>query len=91
MNVPVIGNGMTIGYTNGVKNVGLLGATNGTGYRVSVYNKKVSTTITGGEANIAGLFGLTTEPGKSGIIVNLDNVEVGTISSLKLGNYILKY
>jgi len=85
-----MGNGMTLGYTNGVQNVGLIGATNGTGYRTSAFNKGVSTTISSG-SNIPGDFGVTTDPAKSGLIANLDNVEVGEINSLKLGKFYIRY
>lgn len=89
-NAPVVGNGMTIGYTNGVSNVGLVGATNGTGYRASAFNKIVSTTISSG-ANIEGDFGLTTNPTKSGLIAKFSGLTLGTVPSEKLGNFYIRY
>lgn len=73
--VPVIGNGLTLGLTNGQVNVGLVSQhTNGQGYVASytnIYGQPVGT----GASTIAGStisLGVTTDPTKSGIVAQLD-------------------
>lgn len=66
----VVGNGKTLGLTNGTKNGGLAGYSNGSTNAniayVGVYGVNVGNTTTG--TSITGSLGITTDPTKSGII-----------------------
>jgi len=71
----VIGNGMSLGLTNGTNNYGLT-AGNGYNYpdgifRNNAYGQNQSTTITQTDTG-TGILGVTTDPAKSGITVNKD-------------------
>lgn len=73
----VKGNGMTIGLTNGTKNVGLSGTLGNNpnafaGTIESNYGTDVGTTLTAAWSNAgaANSLGLTTDPSKSGIVVD---------------------
>lgn len=79
--IPVVGNGMTLGFTNGSLNVGIAGSTAGG----SVYNsqKTYGTTIGTNASNSATSLsnlsmGVATDPTKSGLVGQLDvnSVEV---------------
>lgn len=63
----VVGNGMTLGLTNGANNIGAVGFTNvGLGGTNNAYGQSVSPTGTAG-TGITGNIGVTTDPTKSGI------------------------
>lgn len=73
---PVIGNGMSIGVTNGTQ---LGGLTTGNDYRpakplTGAYGKNVGTTATATEFNANTVIGLTTDASKSGLIASLSNI-----------------
>ena len=74
-NISVVGNGMTLGFTNGTDNVGIVsnGSWSNTGlFTEGSYNQPVGTTTIGGNAK-SGNFGVTTDGTKSGIIADLSN------------------
>lgn len=70
---PVVGNGMTVGYTNGTDNIGELVGAQGSAY----YRKSVFGTNAGTGTHIYDLtqtdksIGLTTDPTKSGMVADL--------------------
>ena len=95
MNAPVIGNGTCIGLDCGINGLsglatGANGAVGNIGGLPGLHTGYVFNSTNIGTA-VAVATGLTTDPTKSGLIANLDNIEVGKINSLKLGKYILKY
>lgn len=68
----VVGNGLTLGFTNGVQNVGIaLVASNNVGGYVKVYGTPVGTSIGGDTVGNKSL-GVTTDSSKSGIVVEAD-------------------
>lgn len=73
----VIGNGMVLGLNNGTKNYGLSsGSGNSSGQYLmgadSDYGKNVGTARTGSATTNAINIGITTDPTKSGMIVETD-------------------
>lgn len=72
----VVGNGMTVGWTNGTNNFGV-GGFYGTGGSQSTGNYGLPVGSSSVSANISVLktVGLTTDPEKSGIVANLDVIE----------------
>ena len=76
-NAPGIGNGMTLGLTNGTDNVGLANNTDSlsrTFVTPNNYGISVATSSAGGASPAGGRYGVTTDPTKSGIIVDLSNI-----------------
>ena len=64
----VVGNGMSLGFTNGNNNYGVVFGTNGGPYSdKEAYGTNVGTAGTTGESGEAKSFGITTDPIKSGI------------------------
>lgn len=92
-NIPVCGSGKTLGLTNGTNNAGLYNGSTGYAFALDiVYGKNVTNAILPpGGIYVTGTLGVTTDSTKSGIVANLSNVNIGKISSMKLGKYILKY
>ena len=91
-NVPVIGNGMTLGLTNGTDNVGVGRYPAGISAfhpAIALYGTKVGTTVPNAAVN--GSLGITADPTKSGITASLSGIDIGEVNSFKLGKYILKY
>ena len=84
---PVIGNGMTIGLTDGTNNVGLWNITSSPA-RLSAtdnqYGTNAGSVTTQGNfaTNNAGL-GLTTDSTKSGLIADLTNATAATINAMR--------
>ena len=85
--VPVKGNGIVLGLTNGTATAGLgwvnqgyLSATTGS-YGTAPKTASVSPFIT-------GQFGVTTDKTKSGLIADTSSISIKT---LKLGKYYIKY
>lgn len=77
--VPVAGNGMALGMTNGTKNFGTAAWVTVGGTSVNMinsvtgaYGTKVSTNVPDG-SSVRGTVGVTTDPTKSGMIANLVN------------------
>ncbi|MCQ2574566.1 MAG: hypothetical protein MJ156_00475 [Alphaproteobacteria bacterium] len=84
--VPVVGNGMTLGITDGVNNVGLLSDDGWNGFigRSSLYGADVGTAVTsttGPRADVGA--GVTTDPTKSGLIADLTNATAPTVAIIK--------
>ena len=73
--VPVMGNGKTLGFTNGVINFGL-SPDSGSGVNTitSVYNVDVGNKSFTGETGDIGAIGLTTDATKSGAVADVSNV-----------------
>lgn len=68
----VAGNGLTLGFTNGVQNLGIaLVSSNNVGGYVNVYGNPVGTSIGGDTVGNKSL-GITTDTDKSGIVVKAD-------------------
>ena len=71
--LPVVGNGMTLGLTNGSDYVGLAqsgGSTNRADMYLGAYGKDVGSSNLG-TSGPAGSYGITTNPTKSGIVADL--------------------
>lgn len=91
VNAPVIGNGMAMGITNGVQNIGLVSYdTGGYGVRLSgntsAWGTNVGTSVASGTLIQNGSrWGLTADSSKSGMIADLSKTTVSSI------NYIIKY
>ena len=83
-----MGNGMTLGLTNGSDYAGLgmytLQTTDG-------YGKNVGASASQYVISTYKTIGVTPDPTKSGVIASLSEVDIGEVSSVKLGKYILKY
>ena len=79
-NMPVVGNGMALGLTNGTNNCGLARVSqNGTYLLASpnAYGANVSSTASFSVDTLkSGIFGVTTEPTKSGIVAKITQSEV---------------
>lgn len=77
--IPVVGNGMTLGLTNGTQN-GSLAVTQNSGYSLSANTSTYGTSVSssnGSDTNrLTGRFGVTTDPTKSGIEGKINSVEV---------------
>ena len=74
--VPVVGNGMTLGLTNGTNLVGLNSSavqTNRDMFTTDAYNVNV-TTSTSSATGVLGKLGVTTDGSKSGLIADLSNI-----------------
>jgi hypothetical protein len=63
----VVGNGMTLGATDGTNNQGLTYQTNGVSYGVNNYGKPVGSSEGGGAVVSGKTIGITSDPSKSGI------------------------
>ena len=76
---PVIGNGKTLGLTNGT-NLGGLATTLTSNWTLNVneqaYNVNVTGNNPGDYTKAAGMFGITTDPEKSGIVADLPTYTV---------------
>lgn len=83
---PVVGNGITLGLTNGQDNLGIHGVDvpNGQmlGAATGVYGKEVGSTGNGGSSKV-GSFGLTTDPTKSGLKADLTSASAITVDALR--------
>lgn len=88
---PVIGNGLTLGLTNGTDNAGLahyrVGGTSAVNTYQGMYGNPVGTPGTG-DADIANALGVTTDPAKSGLIADLASATGITIEQLRLSERI---
>ena len=74
---PAVGNGMTIGLTNGSTNFGLTGTRQdsvGLITNPNLYGSSLSSSYIGSSANLNGVYGLTSDPTKSGIIVDTSDL-----------------
>ncbi len=83
---PVIGNGTSIGLTNGTQNGGL--ATNSSNPNqtwafTTSYGQNASTDTTNLATHLQGRLGLTTDPEKSGMIADLTEAESATINQMR--------
>lgn len=85
---PVVGNGMTVGFTNGSENVGIRSATGSVtvNYMNTAYGSNVGQVTSGGKSfslNESGI-GITTDPEKSGMYADLTTATAATINALRL-------
>ena len=88
--VPVKGNGMTLGLTDGNTGRGTVVASNGTiGWQNGAYGHVVSTTASGNFTYAYGYAGVTTNATKSGIIADTSNLLSITNYSLDCYYYIV--
>lgn len=72
----VVGNGMTLGLTDGTKNFGLRSNSSNVTYGApELYGQTMPTTVDGA-LNLSNGYGVTTDPEKSGIIANLPTITV---------------
>jgi hypothetical protein len=69
--VPVIGNGMTLGLTNGTSDAGIIVASNGIMQTsMNAYGTSLPSNISGGSSIVYGNVGVTSDPTKSGIVAD---------------------
>lgn len=89
---PVIGNGMTIGVTNGTTNAGLhSGGTGGSiATKTSSYGVPENTNDTSTGTALKTI-GLTTDPDKSGLITDLSNALGATVNQLRMAVALQRY
>ena len=94
-NAPVVGNGITLGFTNGAVNGGLCCDTatiNNRYFEPSFYGASVSESTSGNNGPyIYGHIGVTPDPTKSGLITKFSGLTLGTVTSKKLGNFYIRY
>ena len=72
-NIPVVGNGMTLGLTNGTQNVGLTSSqsnTNSNGAFEGLYGANIGTNASGSRATYNLSLGVATDPTKSGVVAD---------------------
>lgn len=84
----VVGNGMTLGLTNGTQNFGLAGNSSTSYYLqsfTSAYGQTVGTSAGGNGTTTNVTEGVTTDPTKSGIVANLDVIEYRAMVQLANG------
>ncbi len=90
---PVIGNGMTLGLTNGTANYGLQSGTSGTGTNynqiltanIERYGTSVGTGYSASPDGMSSLevIGVTSDPSKSGLVAVLTSATASTINALR--------
>lgn len=82
---PVIGNGMTLGLTDGTNTSGLFYASDGSmGISSADYGKDIGITHTTGQLTNGKVIGVTTDGEKSGIIVDLTQATAASLNALYL-------
>lgn len=85
---PVVGNGMTLGLTDGTNNVGLCSNNNNENhyiFQTSCFNKQVGKGSKSGSVGERYGFGVVTDPTKSGVVADLS---LSTNDKLKLYFYV---
>lgn len=92
---PVIGNGKTLGLTNGTLELGLTNSTSNYNHLYAVENASgtnAGSTVTSGgtQANNYQTIGISTTSAKSGMIADLTNATAATINALRLAFQIQK-
>ena len=95
MNAPVVGNGMTLGLTNG-KNVnsGIYFNNNSRAIFPSSQSYGMSLPNTNGADtpySNTTVLGVTTDPTELGLITKFSGLTLGTVPSEKLGNFYIRY
>lgn len=84
---PVIGNGITLGLTDGSSTAGLCFVTTDPDHLNAIktsYGSSIGNTLGSGSISNAGkTVGVTTDPTKSGLIADLSNASAATIASLR--------
>lgn len=86
-NAPVIGNGMTLGLTNGSGNYGVWQQAFQSNHLIAssgAYGTSVGSDSVSGDATAGITFGVTTDPAKSGMVADLSLVNAATINSLRM-------
>lgn len=86
-NIPVVGNGMTLGLTNGTDNAGTVWASGAAlDTKKTQYGQPVSTTAQSSSSGITGVIGITTDSSKSGIIADTsDTAQLRVMIQLATG------
>ena len=85
---------MTLGMSNNSLNLSLigdLGSSRVVSTSSNVYGEPVGTIGSHTNTTVAASLGVTTDATKSGLIVIFSGLTLGTITSLKLGNYYIRY
>ena len=95
MNVPVIGNGVTLGLVDSHNING--GMTIDAPVGLSTFQNYYGTNISGNDTMVGiggltpGALGVTTDPTKSGLITKFSGLTLGTVPSEKLGSFYIRY
>ena len=91
---------MALGMTDGTNYIGTVSSWGNNGHgildtlvrgTVNSYGVSVGNNDTSQLESANKTLGVTMDPTKSGIVASLSDINIGTINSLKLGKYILKY
>ena len=89
---PVKGNNKCLGLTNGTKTAGMGVSSSNDLYGADCYGSTVgSTSGTTILKSGAGAIGVTTSASNSGLVASPFGYTIGTISSLQLGNWYIKF
>lgn len=82
---PVIGNGMTLGLTDGTNTGGLAGGSNGLlSIQGPNYSDPIGTSYKSGSVGLSKTVSITTDPTKSGLVADLSAAVSATISAMRL-------
>ncbi len=89
---PVVGNGISIGLTDGTNNCGFMEGTDGMYSKLGLYGVNVGVSYNNSltPKTFVGL-GLTTDPEKSGLVADLSSATSATINSLRQAFQLQKY
>lgn len=94
LTAPVIGNGKTLGITNGTNNFSPYSSNGSQAMNMATapYGQNVGyTTSLAGSATVSAAMGVTTDATKSGLIADLSNATAATINSLREAFQLQKY
>lgn len=84
---PVVGNGLTLGLTNGTTNTGLQGSAYANNYSfggvVGSYGAPVGSNTAASTTIIQSSLGVTTDPAKSGLVADLSSASAATVNQLR--------
>ena len=87
ISAPVVGNGMSLGLTNTIDNVGLTRTANSNSlqYSLAAYGAKVGTSNVRSSDSVSNIvYGVTTDPAKSGLIADLSTAESVSINQIRM-------
>lgn len=88
VSAPVVGNGMSLGFSNGTATAGIgqyaiSGSANTISIKDGLYNRNISSVLDNAGNDVLGILGITDDPAKSGLIADLSDATAATINSLR--------
>ena len=74
--IPVVGNGLSLGFTDGVNFAGTMHNSNALDVRANAYGKNIGESYSGSSTGLSNttVIGITTDASKSGLVANSSNV-----------------